>query len=129
MPLLRSSNVRNSTLREYERTNAAVLDYIEQHYKIDITIDDFCKEMGYSRRSTQRSLLHYGTTWSDLLRRRRLNEAARRLSNTNLSVARIAGIVGYRQPAHFARVFRVQFGLSPREYRQNFNGRKSNGTG
>lgn len=116
--------LRNSTLREYDRVFVAVNEYISQHFaREDITIDDFCNDRNYSRRSTQRALTYLGTSWKSLLRKQRMDVAKRLLIRTDMSVKDISNSVGFIRPSYFAHVFAQQYGLSPRSYRQSLNGR------
>jgi len=46
----------------------------------------------------------------------RMDEARRLLRETKRSVVDVALEVGYANPSHFARVFRRETGLSPRDY-------------
>ncbi|MFI0802866.1 helix-turn-helix domain-containing protein [Amycolatopsis lurida] len=51
------------------------------------------------------------------VRTRRLHRAARLLTGTGMSVAAVAGTVGYVDQFHFSRAFRREFGLPPSSYR------------
>lgn len=59
-----------------------------------------------------------GMTFSVCLNHLRLTEAARLLTETDLSVAEIAFKVGYNNASYFNRVFRKQFLCTPGEYKQ-----------
>lgn len=52
------------------------------------------------------------------LQRLRCEAARELLQNTNLSVADVAGTVGYSDSSYFTRVFKRQAGQSPQQYRQ-----------
>ena len=54
----------------------------------------------------------------DYLHRWRVRQARRLLEETGRSVTDIAGAVGFPDSGHFARVFRQETGVSPREYRR-----------
>ncbi|WP_369240075.1 helix-turn-helix domain-containing protein [Streptomyces sp. R21] len=61
-----------------------------------------------------------GSTVGRLIQRRRLEECARELarpSGTAPTVSAVAQRWGFVNPAHFSRVFRASYGLSPREWR------------
>ncbi|WP_410648853.1 helix-turn-helix domain-containing protein [Amycolatopsis sp. cmx-4-54] len=53
------------------------------------------------------------------VRTRRLHRAARLLTGTGMSIAAVAGTVGYVDQFHFSRAFRREFGLPPSSYRHN----------
>ena len=58
-----------------------------------------------------------GVTPSELLRRARLDEAARLLTQEQGTVADVAFTVGFRSVSHFCRSFQEQHGVSPTVYR------------
>ncbi|MGI2297423.1 response regulator transcription factor [Paenibacillus sp. GXUN7292] len=60
-----------------------------------------------------------GLTFSDYLTRRRIQRAKELLTNTQLSIADIAGQVGYQTAKYFVKVFRSHENLSPSQYRQS----------
>jgi AraC family transcriptional regulator len=55
----------------------------------------------------------YGETIGEYVRRRRVEEAEHALANAELSLADIAIAAGFSDQAHFTRVFRRHFGVSP----------------
>ncbi|MDX2064569.1 MAG: AraC family transcriptional regulator [Fimbriimonadaceae bacterium] len=60
----------------------------------------------------------YGQSPSEFVLRRRLERAYGLLRSSQLSVAEIAAIVGFRYEGHFFRAFRARFQMSPREARR-----------
>jgi|GEM_PF-3086961 len=60
-----------------------------------------------------------GSTPMQYLRQYRLQQAAYLLETTHLGIADIAYQTGHNDPQHFARIFRLQHGLSPTEHRQD----------
>jgi AraC-like DNA-binding protein len=54
----------------------------------------------------------------EYVRQERLSEASRLLLSTALSIGQIASATGFINQFHFSRIFKAQFGLSPREYRK-----------
>ncbi|WP_066555902.1 AraC family transcriptional regulator [Croceicoccus bisphenolivorans] len=56
---------------------------------------------------------------SDVVRARHLQEAKRLLLFTVLDVGEIGALVGYPDPAHFARTFRTATGQTPRQWRDD----------
>jgi AraC-like DNA-binding protein len=62
-----------------------------------------------------------GTTLSRWIRQRRLQESCRQLARQGpdaLTVAEVARRWGFVSAAHFSRVFRAAYGVSPREWRK-----------
>ncbi|HPQ46305.1 MAG TPA: response regulator [Clostridia bacterium] len=56
-------------------------------------------------------------SFSEHLIKNKMNMAKRMLRTTNKKVYEIASDVGYRDVAHFTKVFKKSFGISPSEYR------------
>jgi AraC-like DNA-binding protein len=68
------------------------------------------------------------TTVAEWIRRRRLERCARDLLDPALArepIGEIAARWGITNPAHFSRLFRAQFGLSPSEYRAAARSRRA----
>lgn len=59
------------------------------------------------------------TTIGDYLRRLRLKNALRHLSETNKTLAEIAFDNGFADQSHFTRLFKREFGTTPNRYRRN----------
>ena len=72
---------------------------------------------GISVRTLQRRLQVYSKSYTDLLQQARLEVAAELLSSPESKVIDTAYAVGYSDPSHFARAFRRQCGMTPRQYR------------
>jgi len=64
----------------------------------------------------------FGMPPMDCLLRNRLNHAALLLRNRNLNISEIAALTGYDDPFHFSKMFRRQFGCSPRTHRARTSG-------
>ena len=60
-----------------------------------------------------------GRTFTEYLQNRRMEEAARLLSGTELSVGQIAREVGYSSPGRFSELFKKNMGMLPVEYRKS----------
>jgi AraC family transcriptional activator of pobA len=58
-----------------------------------------------------------GMTVLEWITERRMEEARRRLRETDEDVSIVAERVGYEDPAYFARVFRRTHGMSARDFR------------
>ena len=58
-----------------------------------------------------------GSTFKQLLCQKRLDAAARMLRETKLPVQEVCAAVGYDNTSYFHRLFRTQYGITPKEYR------------
>ncbi len=98
-----------------------VLDMIEARYQDpDFGVGDIADEFGFTPRYLQRIFQERCQTITDVVRQRRLVAAKRMLGNPvhrGLPVAQIAYRSGFGNATHFSRLFRDQFGQTPKEYR------------
>ena len=117
--ILRSSGETPLPNRKRSGTDfAPVLRYIEQHYS-DLTLADLAGQFHYSKPYLCTIVKqNTGVSFTDLMKRIRMNHAVDYLLNTSQSIGKIAEIVGYHSTDHFSRVFRATYGISPQEYRR-----------
>ena len=65
---------------------------------------------------------HKKQSFSAFLTAKRMEMAKRLLADLTLNIAEVATLSGYLDPGYFARVFRRETGLSPRDWRQALGG-------
>ncbi|MEJ2617284.1 MAG: response regulator, partial [Ignavibacteriaceae bacterium] len=76
--------------------------------------------------AVSRSLLHkklislVGESPSDLIKRIRLNKAAKLIEQKTGNISEIAYEVGFSNPSYFAKCFQIQFGFGPSQYHTNY---------
>jgi len=98
--------------------------FIRQHSKELIQVSDVVDAVALSRRSLyQRFHRVLGRSPNEEIRRVRIEQIARMLVETDLSVSQIASAFGFSGVAHVARYFRREKSMSPLKYRKKF-GRK-----
>jgi AraC-like DNA-binding protein len=111
--------METNTENDRQKLVIDVLKYVEEHYR-------------EGELSQLANLLHCDMYWlskeikkltgynyTDLVQRKRLNQAAYLLKNTSLSVMDIAMSVGYENMSYFHRIFQKEYGMTPRHYRIN----------
>ena len=80
-------------------------------------VSQICERFGVNERFLQRlSAERIGLTPKWLIRRRRLQEAARHLAGDASGLADLAASLGYADQAHFQRDFKSVTGLTPVTY-------------
>jgi AraC family transcriptional regulator, positive regulator of tynA and feaB len=98
-----------------------VLKYIEVHLSDPkLSSTSVATGCGISTRYLSFLLNHHGTPFSTLVWDKRLKVAAQWLATSKSSEASISEIayrVGFKCPAHFSRMFKRHFQMSPRQYR------------
>jgi AraC-like DNA-binding protein len=87
----------------------------------DTRIDTIARHLAMSARSLQRRLSAEGVTYQDLVEATRKEAATRYVASSTLSLAEIAYLVGYSEPASFHRAFKRWYGVTPEGFR-NRNG-------
>jgi len=106
----------------YRESCAIVL----RHYRRPLTVAVVARALASSPRQLQRAFWEVGgTSFSAYLRAVRLRNAAELLARQPLTVRQVAFLVGYRQPAHFAKAFRRRYGVTPADYRDRARRRTS----
>ena len=98
-----------------------VLDHIHVNYADGVSIDDLADIAALSPSGLHRLFRrHTRQTVSDYIMRLRIGEACSMLSGSTRPIAHVAGDVGYNALANFNRQFRALKGMTPREYRRQF---------
>ncbi|MBQ9859964.1 MAG: AraC family transcriptional regulator [Clostridia bacterium] len=96
------------------------LRYIQYNYANDVGVTDIAMYVGISRSQLYRAFLQdFGISPHNYLQTYRINEACSLLHNPELSIAEIAGSVGFNDPLYFSRVFKSLKGCTPTEYQKS----------
>ncbi len=111
--------MRPNTLIERRRLYLLARAVVARHYRRELTLAVVARALASSPRQVQRAYAQFGErSFNEDLRARRMSVAAGLLfEQPALAVADVARLVGYRQPAHFARAFRRSYGLAPASFR------------
>lgn len=91
---------------------------IENHIaELDFSIDNIAETMFMSRSSFYRKIKSItGMSPNDYLKVFRLNKAAELLLENNHSIAEICDQVAFSSSSYFAKCFKAQFGVLPKDY-------------
>jgi AraC family transcriptional regulator, regulatory protein of adaptative response / methylphosphotriester-DNA alkyltransferase methyltransferase len=109
---------REATIRQRTSLFEDAVRIVEAEYGSDLSLDDVAHRVASSRRQLQRAYAEIGsTTFRDHLTAVRMRKAAVLLSSAEGTIRDIARLVGYRQPAQFAKAFRRAHGVSPSDHR------------
>lgn len=94
------------------------LQYIEQHYGEDISLEILAASANVSKSECLRCFkLTLQTTPYKYLTEYRLSKAAEFLKDTDEPISNVAEYVGFHQISHFGKCFKEKTGYSPRDYR------------
>lgn len=102
----------------YSKTVTAVLAYVDEHLDEKITLEQIGKQLG--RTSVHISRIFKKQTGEQLIQyinRRKMQEAAELMLQTDLKIKDVAAAVGMKDPFYFNKVFHHYYHMSPRQYR------------
>ncbi|WIV17438.1 AraC family transcriptional regulator [Paenibacillus polygoni] len=127
---LADSNERflNQLLQSNHHKNDNIGRMMEENFKNPVSLHDLAYMSGRSLSTFKREFqATFHTSPLKWIRNRRLDEAKKMLLVTTLSVTDICYTIGFENIAHFSKVFKLRFGLSPSEYRKQFTQDELNG--
>lgn len=102
-----------------DETLSRALDFIAERIREPIQVEDVLDHLNVSRRMLEQRFARFlGRTPAAVIRRKRLERAARLLYDSELSVAEIAARCGFRSPETLTRAFRSEFGHPPSALRR-----------
>ena len=108
--------VKSSKMSDYYIKEA--INYIEQNFQNDITIEDIAAVCGINRSYFGKIFRNVvGRSPQEFLMNYRMIKATELLKLTSLSIADVGSAVGYENQLHFSRAFKTIYGVSPREWR------------
>ncbi len=97
-----------------------MLDYIEAHYKDEITLQDISDTVSVSTSACLRCFKKtLGVSPMQYVKQYRIRKAADLLENTNMTARDIALDCGFNDVSYFTKTFRERYGCTPGEYRKN----------
>lgn len=101
----------------------ALVEWLLAHLDHDISVEHLAARTAMSPRNFRRVFgATFGSTPARFVERLRLEQACLRLTQSRVSIERIAASVGFNSADAFRRAFRARFGATPNEYRERFTG-------
>lgn len=111
----------SSSLEVYHRQR--IKDVVAKRlFESDLCVEAIAKEVKLSSRHVHQLFSEDGSSLSSFIWNERLASARRMLaspSSMGMSITEIAHTVGFKDSAHFSRMFRAEFNCSPREFRKS----------
>lgn len=96
-----------------------ILLYVEEHLEKELSLEKIAEELSYSKFYMARTFKeNTGMSLHKYIRGRRLDEAARKLAETDRPIADIAFEAGYGSQQAFTQAFRCAYSFTPQEYRR-----------
>ena len=111
--------IRSGTAQRRRALYEEAVEIIEREYASDLELDGVARRLATSRRQLQRAFAEAGqTSFRTYLAQVRMRRALEMLLEGSLPVREVAGRVGYRQAAQFAKTFRRHHGRPPSSFRR-----------
>lgn len=96
------------------------LSYMQRHYAEKLTLSEVADACYVSQWHLSKLLNRYaGKSFNDILNTLRIEEAKHLLEDHSLKIGDIGEMVGFADPAHFAKVFKKLTDMSANEYRSH----------
>lgn len=116
--------VTGSALSETDKKILPILRYIQENFRT-VTLAETARHFNYSETYLSRLISEYsGSSFSRIVKTSRMRQAVRLLEMTDLSIADVILECGYKDPANFYKIFRKEYGMTPKEYRKNCSVKK-----
>lgn len=104
------------------RQCALVRRYIDDHFKEALTLDLLADEAHMNKYYLSHAFKkEYGVSPINYMISRRIDESKYLLAETDLSLSRIAQLLGFSSLSYFSQAFRKTQDISPMEFRQSAN--------
>ncbi|MED1742258.1 AraC family transcriptional regulator [Bacillus swezeyi] len=96
------------------------LKYIEEHYQM-ANLYELAEELNQTHYWLSKNIKKItNKNFKDLLQEKRLSVAVNLLKNKHLSISSIVEQVGYDNISYFYRIFKKKYGVTPKQYRDQF---------
>ena len=118
--LCQSFEDNNNKLSEEDTILALIIEYLNEHYNDNITLESITKKFSINRNKLNAIfLINTKKTCLNYLMDLRIDMAKIMLGNTEIPISEVSGRVGYPDPNYFTKIFKKQTGLTPSVYRKN----------
>ncbi len=96
-------------------------EYIDNNYRKSISLEEVAEQIGISSYYLSKLFKdRFQVTFIDYLKNTRLQKAKELLLDGSMPLKEIALTIGYKDPNYFSRFFKKETGISPRDYRNQY---------
>jgi len=115
----------NAVSIKQESVAEIAAEHIEKNLSENLTVENICAALYVSKNKLYRDFHErHGKTVNEYITEKRLDLAAKLLSDTEYSVSQIAELVGIGNPPYFSELFKKKNGVTPKKYRDKEKKRK-----
>ncbi|CAN7229092.1 AraC family transcriptional regulator [Paenibacillus sp. LjRoot153] len=125
MPLWeqREGQIHSGTTRKSHQAER-ILSWLEEHYTEPLRLETMSADLHLSPYHLSHLFTECtGTSISDYVTARRLQQAVKLLTSTDQTVARIGEAIGVTNCSYFCKMFKSQIGVTPHQYRKQWQKR------
>ena len=116
-----ANNICNGSTDHTHHVIKRALDYIENNFSKDISLDEISQELNLSSYYFSKLFKEEkGEGFVEYLNSRRITEAKELMKNPEKSIKEISNECGYADPNYFSRIFKKYTGMTPTEYRDKY---------
>lgn len=109
--------MRNSTENIYREKTNQVIDYISANLHLPLLLDVIADKVNVSERQLLRIMRFVlNEPLYAYVARQRIERAVLYMQTEKMSLAKLAGMVGYDNPQSFSKAFKKQLGIAPKTY-------------
>ena len=119
-PFRKSTDSNNGALSQLAQIQKmkSLLHFINANYMNSLTLQEAASFCGYSASYFMKFFKAFtSSTFVEYLNHYRLEKAGELLRSTDLTVLEISEHVGFENHSYFIRIFKRQYGITPRKYR------------
>ena len=116
------SETEYSKRKKYNRRIDRIAAYIDNNYQDQIRLSDIARSEGITVTHLSHFISeHFGMTFQEYLKEKRLGAAVRMIANPSLTLSEVAAGSGFSELKYMTAAFREVFSMSPDEYRKKQN--------
>ena len=113
-----AENINKGSVDHTHHLIKKALEYIEENYSKDISLDDISKELNLSTYYFSKLFKEEkGENFVEYLTERRVEKAKELMKDPSRSIKEISSECGYSDPNYFSRIFKKNTGMTPTEYK------------
>ena len=102
-----------------QQTVQRILEYIEERYSEDLSLDSLSEHFKISKTYINRLLKNNaGSSFLEILLDCRMKKAKELIMENSYKIYEVAEKVGYHDLSHFIRSFKKKYGVTPNAYRR-----------
>ncbi len=115
-------NLETKSISSHSKNYVPLIDtIINEQFSENLTLATLSKKLFLCEKQVSRIIKHeYGTSFSVLIKQKKLSIAAILLKQTNMSIQEISDTLSFNTENYFYSLFKKEYGCSPLKYRKQY---------